>query len=70
MNGLEATKVIRQNVALQDLPIIALTAGGFEKDRDQYLQAGMNDYLSKPFHYEELLDVLYRNLPVPLKRVN
>ncbi len=70
MNGLEATKVIRQNVALQDLPIIALTAGGFEKDRDQYLQAGMNDYLSKPFHYEELLDVLYRNLPVPLNRVN
>ena len=46
MNGLEATKAIR--AALPDLPIIALTANAFDSDRQLALEAGCNDFLSKP----------------------
>lgn len=62
MDGLQATRQIRQDPVFQDLPIVALTAGGFDEDRDRCLAAGMNDYLSKPFEYKKLLAVLSRNL--------
>ena len=46
MDGLEATKAIRANHP--DLPIIALTANAFDSDRQLALDAGCNDFLSKP----------------------
>ena len=46
MDGLEATKAIRENHP--DLPIIALTANAFDSDRQLALDAGCNDFLSKP----------------------
>ena len=46
MDGLEATKALRKKGI--DTPIIALTANAFESDRDECIEAGMNDYLSKP----------------------
>ena len=63
MGGLEATRLIRQNPVHQQLPIVALTAGGFMEDRDHCFEAGMNDYLMKPFEYKDLIQVLHRNLP-------
>jgi len=63
MGGLEAARRIRQNPAFHDLPIVALTAGGFNEDRDLCLEAGMNDYLMKPFEYKDLIEVLQRNAP-------
>ena len=51
MNGIEATKVIRDknsNVLSHDVPIIAMTANAMEKDKQSCLDAGMNDFLSKP----------------------
>ncbi|HEX5710002.1 MAG TPA: ATP-binding protein [Sulfuricurvum sp.] len=56
MDGIEATRIIRQNHP--DLPIIALTANAFEGDRDKFIQAGMNDYLSKPLDPNALHKVL------------
>jgi CheY-like chemotaxis protein len=63
MGGLEATRLIRQNPAYQTVPIVALTAGGFNDDRDRCFEAGMNDYLMKPFEYKDLIQVLQRNVP-------
>ncbi len=63
LGALEATQIIRQNSAHQDLPIVALTAGGFNEDRERFFAAGVNDYLMKPFEYKDLIAALERNLP-------
>jgi CheY-like chemotaxis protein len=42
---------------------VALTAGGFTEERERCLEAGMNDYLMKPFEYKDLIEVLQRNVP-------
>jgi CheY-like chemotaxis protein len=63
LGGLEATQIIRQDPVQQDLPIVALTAGGFNEDRDRFFAAGVNDYLTKPFEYKDLIAALERNLP-------
>lgn len=48
MNGIEATRAIRANRALNQMPIIAVTANAFDADRARCLEAGMNDHLGKP----------------------
>ncbi|WP_197047378.1 response regulator [Planktothrix serta] len=50
MNGIEATRHIRENSTSENSPIIiALTANAFEEERTQVLQAGCDDFVSKPF---------------------
>ncbi|MDM8568250.1 ATP-binding protein [Thiotrichales bacterium HSG1] len=58
MDGYEATNIIRQQYI--DLPIIAMTANAMIGDKEKCLQAGMNDYLSKPIEIKELLHVLVK----------
>jgi signal transduction histidine kinase/ActR/RegA family two-component response regulator len=60
MDGYEATRRIREMPGLETLPIIALTANARQGDRDICLQAGMNDYLAKPFKRTDLQRVLQR----------
>ncbi|ALD22598.1 hypothetical protein AM218_05340 [Hymenobacter sp. DG25A] len=57
MNGLEATHFLRQQLALTT-PVIALTANAIKGEREKCLQAGMNDYLTKPFQEEELFKII------------
>lgn len=64
MSGLEVTEAIRQSQdpARADIPIIALTANAFRTDRERYLQAGMNDCLTKPFEEADLYQKLVAQL--------
>jgi PAS domain S-box-containing protein len=53
MDGVEATQFIRDNLKL-NTPIIALTANAFRHDIERYLEAGMDNYVTKPFSEQEL----------------
>ena len=52
MDGFEATQVIRQQLGLTDLPIIAMTANALASDREACIAAGMNDHVAKPIDPE------------------
>lgn len=63
MDGIEATKHIRQSpemTKVSSIPIIALTAHAMPEDRDNFLKVGMNDYISKPVSFEQLIAALKR----------
>lgn len=66
MDGIEATRLIRAGsvqAANRDLPIVAMTAHVRESDRRRCVEAGMNDFLSKPFSQAELTRILVKWLP-------
>ncbi|MEI6062597.1 MAG: response regulator, partial [Bacteroidota bacterium] len=54
MDGLTATRLIREEFQMKKLPIIAMTANAMKGDREKCMSAGMNDYLSKPINPNEL----------------
>ncbi len=58
MNGLEATRRIRADAELRDTPIIAVTALTMPGDRERSLEAGVNQYLSKPMDMQQLLKMI------------
>jgi signal transduction histidine kinase len=62
-DGNEATRCIRQQLGLLTLPIIGLTAGALRSDRDRSLEAGMNDFIVKPFDTQTLFRKVRLLLP-------
>jgi two-component system sensor histidine kinase/response regulator len=60
MDGFEATRQIRLQDRFQQLPIIAMTANAMKGDKNRCLQAGMNDYISKPVSQDLLYQALLR----------
>ncbi len=55
MDGLEAIRQMRNHPQVAAIPIIAVTAMAMQGDRHRCLQAGANDYLSKPVHFDDLI---------------
>ncbi|MEV4782420.1 response regulator [Burkholderia sp. LMU1-1-1.1] len=62
MDGFTATRLLRQELKLT-LPIIAMTAGVLESERERSLEAGITDFIPKPIEVEEMLAVLQKHLP-------
>ncbi len=60
LDGLTATKKIRQELGMKDIPIIAMTAHAMKEDREKCLTVGMNDYVTKPFKPNELYRLLLK----------
>jgi CheY-like chemotaxis protein len=58
MDGLEATRIIRTLPNGKGVYIVGLTANAFRTDRDNCIEAGMDNYLSKPFSKQVLLDLV------------
>lgn len=64
MNGYEVTMEIRKfeknNGVTNPVTIIALTANTYENDKEKCLSVGMNDYLSKPFTAQQLINIIQK----------
>ncbi|MNE24460.1 Sensor histidine kinase RcsC [compost metagenome] len=70
MDGLQATKIIRETMGVQP-QIIAMTANAFPEDRITCLEAGMDDYISKPIRIEILIEMLNQAaVKVVMTRIN
>jgi CheY-like chemotaxis protein len=67
MDGLEATQKIRDLSAIQPL-IVAMTANAMQGDRDVCIKAGMDDYISKPFNIDMLVDSIEKWAKILQKR--
>jgi len=62
MNGYKITEMIRKEFDKKHIPIIALTAYAMREDRDKCIQAGMDDYIAKPYDINYLYDILEKRL--------
>jgi CheY-like chemotaxis protein len=58
MDGMQATRLIRAQPALAQLPILAMTASVLQQEQDECLHAGMNAHLSKPIDTVQLFGAL------------
>ena len=61
MDGITATMIIRKEISTT-LPVVALTANALKSERTRCFEAGMNDFISKPFEEERLISVLLKFL--------
>lgn len=61
LDGISATKILREVHRIADLPIIAITAGVESKDREKCLASGMNDFLAKPVEIANLRRIIQRH---------
>lgn len=62
MDGYAATRLIREKLQL-DVPVLAMTAGVMESERQQCIVSGMNDFIAKPIDVDQMLATIARHLP-------
>ena len=65
MDGVAATRAIREKERFAELPIIAMTANAMQSHKEECLAAGMNDFIAKPFNPDRLYAAIH-GLPVPV----
>ncbi|HYM82594.1 MAG TPA: response regulator [Candidatus Dormibacteraeota bacterium] len=61
MDGLEVLARLRSSPATETAPVVAVTAQAMKGDRERFVQAGFDDYLSKPIDVDELLEAVARH---------
>ncbi|HTY11393.1 MAG TPA: response regulator [Bacteroidota bacterium] len=64
LDGWEATRQIKKDESLKHIPVVGLTAHAMVGDRDQALQAGCDDYATKPVEFEKLIELINRLIQV------
>ena len=60
MDGLEALRRLRTDARAAAIPVLAVTAQAMKGDRERFMQAGFDGYLSKPVDLDELLEAVAR----------
>ncbi len=55
MDGLEATRILKADATISNIPVLALTSYAMKGDKEKILEAGCDGYLAKPFEIQELL---------------
>ncbi len=63
MDGMETLKIIKSKQLCPNVPIIVITANAVSGEKETYLKAGFDDYVSKPFTSRELCEILHKYLP-------
>lgn len=63
MDGWDATRAIKADEAIRNVPVIALTAHAMETDRQKALEAGCDDFATKPIDFPDLLVKISRHIP-------
>jgi len=66
ISGIEVTRRLRQRFDAKALPIVALTAAALVSEQQQALEAGMNDFVTKPIDSRQLLEALRRTRRTPV----
>jgi signal transduction histidine kinase/ActR/RegA family two-component response regulator len=64
MDGVKATQILRKSCPSDSTVIIGLSASAFTEDKQRFLDAGVNAFIAKPFHEQELFDILARQAGV------
>jgi PAS domain S-box-containing protein len=68
MDGIETTKRLRDDPKFKYVPIIALTAQAMPSDRERCIEAGMNEYITKPVNLRTLVKVIHKNISAAEER--
>ena len=58
LDGYETTKIMKNSEIMKHIPIVALTASAMKEDRDAFMDAGCDDYISKPIDHKLILKKL------------
>jgi CheY-like chemotaxis protein len=69
MDGLEATRRIRQLPSQHFIPIVAMTGNAFAEDKARCMEAGMNDFLSKPVKPQDLYEIVLKWLRTEVRNL-
>ncbi|RMH68557.1 MAG: hybrid sensor histidine kinase/response regulator [Gemmatimonadetes bacterium] len=70
LNGIEATRQLRQHESLKETVVIMMSASVFDDNREESLHAGCNDFISKPVRFEHLLNLIRKYLHLEWKYDN